>query len=69
MLNRNPHPWFLPFVLLLMAPHQLRILHFFRSIVGALQYVTITRPELSFAVNRVCQYMRQPQQSHWKAVK
>ena len=42
---------------------------FFRSIVGALQYVTITRPELSFVVNHVCQYMHKPQQSHWKAVK
>jgi len=42
---------------------------FFRSIVGALQYVTITRPELSFVVNRFCQYMHQPHQSHWKAVK
>ncbi|CAA6659172.1 unnamed protein product [Spirodela intermedia] len=29
----------------------------FRSIVGALQYVTLTRPNLAFAVNKVCQYM------------
>lgn len=26
----------------------------FRSIVGALQYVTLTRPEISFSVNKVC---------------
>ena len=39
-------------------------LTFFRSIVGALQYVTITCPEISFVVNRVCQYMHQPQLSH-----
>jgi len=29
----------------------------FRSVVGALQYATITRPEISFAINKVCQYM------------
>ncbi|WKA03793.1 hypothetical protein VitviT2T_021882 [Vitis vinifera] len=29
----------------------------YRSIVGALQYVTITRPEISYCVNRVCQFM------------
>lgn len=42
---------------------------FYRSIVGALQYVTITRPEISFCVNRVCQFMQNPQESHWLAVK
>jgi histone deacetylase 1/2 len=26
----------------------------YRSIVGGLQYLTITRPDISFAVNRVC---------------
>jgi len=41
----------------------------YRSIVGALQYVTITRPELSFSVRKVCQYMHKPQLSHWQAVK
>nr|KYP44096.1 hypothetical protein KK1_034411 [Cajanus cajan] len=42
---------------------------FYRSIVGALQYLTITRPDVSFAVNKVCQYMHCPQEHHWKAVK
>lgn len=41
----------------------------FRSIIGALQYVTITRPELSFSVNKVCQFMSQPREPHWTAVK
>jgi Reverse transcriptase (RNA-dependent DNA polymerase) len=43
--------------------------HLFRSIIGALQYVTITRPDISFAVNRVSQYMHAPTVSHWAAVK
>ena len=41
----------------------------YRSIVGALQYVTITRPEISYCVNSVCQFMQNPLESHWKAVK
>nr|KYP67039.1 Retrovirus-related Pol polyprotein from transposon TNT 1-94 [Cajanus cajan] len=42
---------------------------FFRSVVGALQYATLTRPEISFAVNKVCQFMATPLDSHWVAVK
>uniref|UniRef100_A0A2N9IS10 Reverse transcriptase Ty1/copia-type domain-containing protein n=1 Tax=Fagus sylvatica TaxID=28930 RepID=A0A2N9IS10_FAGSY len=41
----------------------------YRSVVGALQYLTITRPDISFAVNQVCQFMHQPTTSHWTAVK
>jgi histone deacetylase 1/2 len=29
----------------------------YRSLVGALQYLTLTRPDISFAVNKVCQYL------------
>ncbi|CAM8976219.1 unnamed protein product [Rhodiola kirilowii] len=43
--------------------------HLYRSIVGALQYVTITRPEISYSVNRVCQFMHSPSDHHWAAVK
>jgi len=32
----------------------------FQSFVGALQYVLITRPELSYAINKVCQFMHSP---------
>lgn len=41
----------------------------YRSIVGALQYLTLTRPYISFAVNKVCQYLHSPTTSHWAAVK
>jgi len=41
----------------------------FRSVVGALQYILITHPKLSYAVNKVCQFMHNPQEHHWKAVK
>ncbi|CAL8993855.1 unnamed protein product [Prunus brigantina] len=42
---------------------------FYRSTVGALQYLTWTRPDLAFAVNQVCQFMHQPRESHLGAVK
>jgi Reverse transcriptase (RNA-dependent DNA polymerase) len=41
----------------------------YRSVVGALQYATITRSEISFAVNRVSQFMHAPTTEHWGAVK
>lgn len=43
--------------------------HFYWSIVGALQYVVITRPDIAFAVNKVCQFMHRPLDVHFKAVK
>ena len=36
----------------------------YRSVVGALQYVTITRPKILFCFNRVCQYMKDPREEH-----
>nr|KYP49044.1 Copia protein [Cajanus cajan] len=41
----------------------------YRSVVGALQYATITRPEIAFSVNKVSQFMCSPMEEHWKVVK
>ena len=41
----------------------------YRSIVGALQYLTLTRPDLSYSVNKVCQFLHAPTTNHWTAVK
>ena len=41
----------------------------YRSVVGALQYILITRPELSYSVNRVCHFMHDPKLHHWQAMK
>ncbi|XP_019188887.1 PREDICTED: uncharacterized protein LOC109183157 [Ipomoea nil] len=41
----------------------------YRRIVGALQYLTISRPNLSYAVNRLCQFMHTQTVDHWGMVK
>ncbi|GJX28132.1 uncharacterized mitochondrial protein-like protein [Tanacetum coccineum] len=41
----------------------------YRQVVGYLQYVTLSRPDIAFAVNKVCQYMHALTENHWSAVK
>lgn len=41
----------------------------FRSMVGALHYLTFTRPDISFAVSKVSQFLHCPSYAHLAAVK
>ena len=41
----------------------------YRSIVGSLQYLAFTRPDISYVVNRLSQYMQAPTDDYWQAVK
>jgi hypothetical protein len=41
----------------------------YRSIVGGVQYITMTHHDLSFVVNKVCQYLHAPTCTHWSDVK
>ncbi|KAG7585301.1 Reverse transcriptase RNA-dependent DNA polymerase [Arabidopsis thaliana x Arabidopsis arenosa] len=40
----------------------------YRSLVGRLMYLTITRPDITFAVNKLCQFSSAPRTSHLTAV-
>ncbi|XP_043697226.1 uncharacterized mitochondrial protein AtMg00810-like [Telopea speciosissima] len=41
--------------------------HQYRRLVGRLIYLTVTRPNISFAVGVVSQFMQTPKQVHWDA--
>lgn len=39
------------------------------SIIGPLQYVTLTRAEITFSVNKLSQFLSSPRTQHWKDCK
>jgi hypothetical protein len=41
----------------------------YRQVVGALQYCTLTRPEIAYSVNQLCQHLHAPSSTHWVAAK
>lgn len=41
----------------------------YHSIIGALQYLTMTRSDIAFPVNRLCQYLKAPTTVHWSVCK
>jgi hypothetical protein len=41
----------------------------YRSLAGALQYLTFTRPDLTYAIQQICLHMHDPRESHLAALK
>ncbi|GKD47624.1 ribonuclease H-like domain-containing protein [Tanacetum coccineum] len=41
----------------------------YRSLAGSLQYLTFTRPDISYAVQQVCLHMHDPREPHFSALK
>ncbi|KAL9840179.1 putative RNA-directed DNA polymerase [Arabidopsis thaliana] len=41
----------------------------YRMIIGSLQYLSFTRPDIAFVVNRLSQFMHKPTDEHWQAAK
>ena len=39
----------------------------YRSLIGKLIYLTITRPNISYAINRLSQFLQEPRLPHFKA--
>nr|XP_020182834.1 uncharacterized mitochondrial protein AtMg00810-like [Aegilops tauschii subsp. strangulata] len=41
----------------------------YRSLAGALQYLTLTRPDIAYAVQQLCLFMHDPHESHFTYLK
>ena len=41
----------------------------YRQVIGALQYLSFTRPDIAFAVNKLAQFMHRPTTDHWSLAK
>ena len=41
----------------------------YRQMVGSLNYLTTTRPDISYSVRLLSQFMAKPHESHWNAAK
>ncbi|KAH0731805.1 hypothetical protein KY289_002993 [Solanum tuberosum] len=41
----------------------------YRQVIGSLQYLTFTRPDICFAVNKLAQFQHSPSTKHWQATK
>nr|GEY40197.1 ribonuclease H-like domain-containing protein [Tanacetum cinerariifolium] len=41
----------------------------YRSLASSLQYLTFTRPDISYAVQQICLYMHDPREPHFSALK
>lgn len=71
MMDCSPMPTPLP-LQLDRVPHQDEFFSepsYFRSLAGKLQYLTLTRPDLQFAVNLVCQRMHKPTMADFHLLK
>lgn len=42
---------------------------FYRCLVGSLQYITLTRSDISYVVHQVYQFMQTPYDTHLTAIK
>ncbi|XP_022020252.1 uncharacterized mitochondrial protein AtMg00810-like [Helianthus annuus] len=41
----------------------------YRKLVGSLQHLAFTHPDISFAINKLSQFLHAPRLAHWQALK
>lgn len=41
----------------------------YRQVIGSLQYLSMTRSDISFSVNKLAQFMHCPTENHWTSLK
>jgi hypothetical protein len=42
---------------------------FYHNMVGALHYITLTQPDITYAINQACLHMHAPRDTHWALIK
>lgn len=67
--SQLPLLWSWDFSCLNMGIHHFLTPSLYHNLAGALQYITIMRPDVSYTVNKSCQFMHKPIESHFTAMK
>ena len=53
----------------LLDGHSISNVSEYRQLAGSIQYLSLTRPDVTFAINKLSQFMHRPTDVHWAAVK